>query len=152
MFASARAALRHTSPPREAPINAATLTRTATKRQGQPTFNVPCDKMAAFLNEIKTARLRKVGSGPEDGAATPGPEPSNLSKSTSALSWASGPIRPEISRRRSLANLGGAPSSAKETLITAGRKRKADEMGMDELVLSRTSSRVCLAKPRSPHL
>lgn len=118
------------------------------KRQGQPTFNVPSEKMAAFLNEIKTVRLRKVGAGPEGGGAgtvadVRSTEPSNLSKSTSSLSWASGPIRPEVSRRRSLVNLArtdSTSSSAKETLVRGGQKRKADAMGADELMMSRTSS------------
>jgi len=30
----------------------------------QPTVNVPSEKMAAFLNEMRTVRLRKVGSVP----------------------------------------------------------------------------------------
>ncbi|KAL4066823.1 hypothetical protein V8B97DRAFT_1867968 [Scleroderma yunnanense] len=145
LFAGARAALRHTSPPREAPLNPVGTKR---QRQGQPTVNVPTEKMAAFLNEIKTVRLRKVGTGTgtEGGAGVtaelPLSQSSNLSKSTSALSWASGPIRPEISRRRSLVNLGRTgTSSAKETLIKAGQKRKADAMGIDELIMSHASKR-----------
>lgn len=146
LFASARAALRHTSPPQEAPIIAGTLNRSRMKRQGQPTFNVPSEKMAAFLNEIKTVRLRKVGEGGGTGTAADvrPAEPSNLSKSTSALSWASGPIRPEVSRRQSLVNLArtdSASSSAKETLVRAGQKRKADAMGIDELVTSHVAKR-----------
>ncbi|KAI6042465.1 hypothetical protein EDC04DRAFT_956932 [Pisolithus marmoratus] len=62
LFASARAALRHTSHPVEAPINHSVLGRSGPKRQGKPTVNVPSEQMAAFLNEIKTVRLRKVGT------------------------------------------------------------------------------------------
>ncbi|KAG6334109.1 hypothetical protein ID866_4971, partial [Astraeus odoratus] len=141
LFASARAALRHTSPPAEAPINASVSGRMVTKKQRQPTVNVPTEKMAAFLNELKTVRLRKVGSGVGTGtgvsAAEETPISSNLSKSTSALTWSSGPIRPaaqELARRRSLVNLQATSSSSmKETLIRAGQKRKADAMGIDEL-------------------
>ncbi|KAG1750240.1 hypothetical protein EDB19DRAFT_1679234 [Suillus lakei] len=42
----------------------------------QPTVNVPSDKMSAFLNEMKTVRLRKVGP-------APGPVPGGLSRSVS---------------------------------------------------------------------
>ena len=60
LFTSARAALKAIVLPTEAPINPAISNRT--KRQGQPTVNVPSDKMAAFLNEIKTVKLRRVGA------------------------------------------------------------------------------------------
>ncbi|KAI6107917.1 hypothetical protein F5141DRAFT_1119359 [Pisolithus sp. B1] len=149
LFASARAALRHTSHPVEAPINHSVSGR---KRQGKPTVNVPSEQMAAFLNEIKTVRLRKVGTTPASitGIATTStrqvPESSTLSKSTSALSWASGPIRPttqELTRRRSLASLRDAAPNllAKEILLKAGQKRKADAMECDELNVSRATKR-----------
>ncbi|KAI6129906.1 hypothetical protein EV401DRAFT_1927233 [Pisolithus croceorrhizus] len=104
--------------------------------KGSPTVNVPSEQMAAFLNEIKTVRLRKVGTTPASitGIATTStrqvPESSTLSKSTSALSWASGPIRPatqELTRRR--------------ILLKAGQKRKADAMECDELNVSRATKR-----------
>ncbi|KAJ7583611.1 hypothetical protein C8J56DRAFT_954517 [Mycena floridula] len=63
-FSSARAALKHGPSPAEAPINPPVV-----RRQGQPTFGVPADKMAAFLTEMKTKRLRKVSetaAGPRD--------------------------------------------------------------------------------------
>ena len=60
-FADARAALRHTATPNEKPINPAY--DGVPKRKGQPTINVGADMMAAFLTEMKTHRLRKVGSG-----------------------------------------------------------------------------------------
>ncbi|OBZ72706.1 hypothetical protein A0H81_07511 [Grifola frondosa] len=44
----------------EAPINAGPY---ALRKAGHPTVNVPTDKMAAFLNEVKTACLRKVSDG-----------------------------------------------------------------------------------------
>ena len=37
-----------------------------TKRVGQPTIGVPADKMAEFLKEMKTVRLRKVFNAPAD--------------------------------------------------------------------------------------
>lgn len=60
LFASARAALRHAPPPVELPINP------PQRRKGQPAIGIPPDKMAAFLNEMKTVRLRKVS---ENGTA-----------------------------------------------------------------------------------
>ncbi|KZT29961.1 hypothetical protein NEOLEDRAFT_489049 [Neolentinus lepideus HHB14362 ss-1] len=59
---AARASLRHAGTPKEAPINAGPMAA-RTRRTGQPTVNVPSEKMAAFLNEMKTVRLRKVSSG-----------------------------------------------------------------------------------------
>ncbi|KAH9930140.1 uncharacterized protein B0H18DRAFT_1084017 [Fomitopsis serialis] len=69
-LASARAHLKPTTPPIEAPINAAAG---RTRRAGQPTVNVPSDKMAAFLKEMKTVRLRKVSTGESDSRAMPPP-------------------------------------------------------------------------------
>ena len=64
LFTSARAALKHTGTPAEAPINlGASGTGNKAKRQGQPTVNISGEKMAAFLNEMKTVRLRKVSTG-----------------------------------------------------------------------------------------
>lgn len=53
---SARASLKPTGPPVEAPINVMQRTR----RARQPTVNVPSDKMAAFLVEVKNAKLRRT--------------------------------------------------------------------------------------------
>lgn len=149
MFATARASLRHAMTPVEAPINNPGLNKT--KRYGQPTVNVPSEKMAVFLHEIKTAKLRRVGSGANatggDGAAGP----SGLSKSFSATSSAStGPFKlstKELLRRRSLASLrvpigsslaAPVPPSAlatpKEPEVRVGQKRKADALGMDEVM------------------
>ncbi|KAF9790390.1 hypothetical protein BJ322DRAFT_1036132 [Thelephora terrestris] len=60
-LSSARAALKHTTLPVEAPINGA-YASSRTKRTGQPTVKLGGDKMAAFLTEMKTAKLRKTGS------------------------------------------------------------------------------------------
>ena len=57
-----RANLRHAGTPVEAPINSSFTA----KRVGQPTIGVPADKMAAFLNEMKSVRLKKVSNAPAD--------------------------------------------------------------------------------------
>ncbi|KAI0663720.1 hypothetical protein C8Q70DRAFT_906152 [Cubamyces menziesii] len=59
-LASARASLKPTAPPVEAPINTA-YSGARAKKAGIPTVNVPSDKMAAFLREMKNVRLRRVG-------------------------------------------------------------------------------------------
>lgn len=61
LFASARASLRPTAVPSEAAINPA-YAAPSVKRKGQPTINIGADKMADFLKEMMTHRLRKVGS------------------------------------------------------------------------------------------
>ncbi|KAJ7914882.1 hypothetical protein B0H13DRAFT_2001497 [Mycena leptocephala] len=74
-FAAARASLKQTGAlPDEAPINPILPTR----RQGQPTIGVPPDKMAAFLAEMKTVRLRKTNTSKSV------PEPSSSWRSGSA--------------------------------------------------------------------
>ncbi|KIJ92501.1 hypothetical protein K443DRAFT_435103 [Laccaria amethystina LaAM-08-1] len=55
LFASARAALKHAPTPSEAPINPH-----PSWRKGQPCIGIAPDKVAAFLTEMKTVRLRKV--------------------------------------------------------------------------------------------
>jgi hypothetical protein len=61
-FADIRAHLRHSGTPVEAPINSSFTA----KRVGQPTIGVPADKMAAFLTEMKSVRLRRVSDAPTD--------------------------------------------------------------------------------------
>ncbi|KAH8094448.1 hypothetical protein BXZ70DRAFT_1079000 [Cristinia sonorae] len=68
---SARASLKPTGQPIEAPINALPRTR----RARQPTVNVPSDKMAAFLDEMKNAKLKKT--------ATPAPVRTMTARSNS---------------------------------------------------------------------
>lgn len=63
LFASVRAGLKHKPLPVEAPINPVVYGSHRTKRTGLPTVNVPTDRMPAFLNEMKTAKLRKVADG-----------------------------------------------------------------------------------------
>ncbi|OCB85286.1 hypothetical protein A7U60_g7591 [Sanghuangporus baumii] len=60
-FANVRASLRHAGPPVEKPINPAVYGGPAV-RKGQPTINLDADRMTAFLNELKTHRLRRVGA------------------------------------------------------------------------------------------
>jgi len=60
-LSSARAALKHTTLPVEAPINSL-YAPSRTKRTGQPTVNLGGDKMAAFLSEMKSVKLRRTGS------------------------------------------------------------------------------------------
>ncbi|KAG7089817.1 hypothetical protein E1B28_011465 [Marasmius oreades] len=68
LFASARASLKHAGTPTEAPINPAySLGVSGGRRTGKPTVGLQPDKMADFLKEMKTVRLRKVGiPGKED--------------------------------------------------------------------------------------
>ncbi|KAF9471664.1 hypothetical protein BDN70DRAFT_551191 [Pholiota conissans] len=58
LFASARASLKQAPPPVENPINPIIHAR----RAGIATVGLAPDKMAAFLNEMKTVRLRKTNS------------------------------------------------------------------------------------------
>lgn len=150
MFATARASLRHAMTPVEAPINDPRLNRT--KRQGQPTVNVPSEKMAAFLHEIKTAKLRRVGSGLNamggDGVAGPSGLSKSVAVTASSASTAAAKLSAkELLRRRSLASLrvpigsslaAQVPSSilAKSNgpEVRAGQKRKTDELGVDDLM------------------
>ncbi|KAH8117776.1 hypothetical protein DFH11DRAFT_1570632 [Phellopilus nigrolimitatus] len=71
-FMDARASLKHTATPNEKPINPAAYGG-ASKRKGQPTINVGADKMAAFLTEMKTHRLRRVGATSGSSCVTPAP-------------------------------------------------------------------------------
>ena len=149
MFATARASLRHAMTPVEAPINNPGLNRT--RRHGQPTVNVPSEKMAAFLHEIKTAKLRKVGSGANamggDGVAGPSGLSKSVSVTTSSASTGLAKLRAkELLRRRSLASLrvpigsslaAPVPLSAlatpKESEVRVSQKRKADALDVDEV-------------------
>jgi len=57
LFTAARASLKPRVTPEEKPINPPRVSR----RQGQPTIGITPDKMAAFLDEMKSVRLRKTG-------------------------------------------------------------------------------------------
>ncbi|KAI0749856.1 hypothetical protein C8Q80DRAFT_1164333 [Daedaleopsis nitida] len=120
-LASVRANLKPTAPPVEAPINGA-----RTRKTGQPTFNVPSDKMAAFLREMKSVRLRRVGGA----AGSMGPP--------SFPSSAAGDVAGEIPRSTSGSGMSEARRAAIlgdtsfDTGVAArifiGEKRKRDEL------------------------
>ena len=114
LFGSARASLRHTVLPVEAPINP--VASGPSRRQGQPTVNVPSDKMAAFLNEIKTAKLRKVGS------------VQGLSRSHSDMGKAPGGRPSGLPRRASAGGMVGFSTTSAQ-LARIGAKRKRSELG-----------------------
>jgi hypothetical protein len=64
VLATARAFLKHAPTPSEARTNLSALdVDSRTRRTGVATVNVPSDKMAAFLKEMKNVRLRKVNGG-----------------------------------------------------------------------------------------
>ncbi|KAL5503911.1 hypothetical protein ACEPAH_7982 [Sanghuangporus vaninii] len=69
-FANVRASLRHAGPPVEKPINPAVYGGPAV-RKGQPTINLDADRMTAFLNELKTHRLRRVGASRNENRSQP---------------------------------------------------------------------------------
>lgn len=134
-LASARAGLKRTEPPVEAPINSVAY-GARTKKTGQPTVNVPSDKMAAFLREMKTVRLRRVGGltgntsmgPPASTARAAGAGVSELDRST---------ISTGMSRARMAATLGersfdlGVAASLE---IGAKRKRSVVEESSGEFV------------------
>ncbi|KAI0926275.1 hypothetical protein AcW1_008487 [Taiwanofungus camphoratus] len=124
---SMRASLKHTAPPVEAPINPPGRTR----RAGQPTVNVPSDKMAAFLNEMKTVRLRKVSGGKGGAGAMPPPPLSasaslrGIARSASGGEGGAGPQRYAFGERS---------FSTVETRIGEKRKRDAENAGEREAI------------------
>ncbi|KAF7978838.1 hypothetical protein HWV62_44639 [Athelia sp. TMB] len=144
LFASARAALKQTAKPVEAPINFGGL-GARTKRQGQPTVNIDGEKMAAFLTEMKSVRLRKTGPTPHAGPRLDGWKDSAPERDIGLTrSWSAGGKPGELDwRRRSLGSVAG-PSSIlarhglssfrsleNRTETAAGEKRKRDS-GIDE--------------------
>ena len=102
--------------------------------------------MAAFLHEIKTAKLRRVRSGANEMAGNGGP--SGLSQSVIVTSASTAPrfSAKELLRRRSLASLRvpigsslAAPvplsvlATPNEPGVRVGQKRKADALGVDDV-------------------
>ncbi|KAI0366310.1 hypothetical protein BV20DRAFT_972034 [Pilatotrama ljubarskyi] len=120
-LASARASLRPAGPPVEAPINSAAYGGARTKKAGQPTVNVPSDKMAAFLREMKNVRLRRVGGTGNTSMAPPASTSGaagDLSRSTSGNG---------MSRARMAATLGERSFDlGVATRLEIGEKRKRD--------------------------
>jgi hypothetical protein len=127
-LASARASLKHLAVPFEAPINPAVFGGVAlrTKRHGQPTVNVPSDKMAAFLSEMKTVRLRKVSTGASAG-------PSGLQRrasvggvrSSHAGSHGQGSLHQSAALKKTAASSFSSLEDREEDART-GEKRKRD--------------------------
>ncbi|KAI1797456.1 hypothetical protein LXA43DRAFT_416344 [Ganoderma leucocontextum] len=119
-LASARASLKHTAPPVEAPINAVAYGGARTRKAGQPTVNVPSDKMAAFLREMKSVRLRRVG-GPTGSMGPP------LFPSSAAGDIAGEARASEVSEARRAAVLGDTSfDTGVAARIFIGEKRKRD--------------------------
>lgn len=138
LFASARAALR----PTEASITASTndLIRSAGSKVRQPTVNVPSDKMAAFLNEMRTVRLRKVGSAPGSGPrglsrsvsdrpVVDRPGPSGLSRSVSSNTAGVDGRREEMRRRQPMGVGVPVGSTAPGPAASASSSRPASAFG-----------------------
>ncbi|KAI0671948.1 hypothetical protein C8Q78DRAFT_972600 [Trametes maxima] len=124
-LASARALLKPTAPPVEAPINGAAYGGARAKKAGHPTVNVPSDKMAAFLREMKNVRLRRVGGLTGDtsmssatAAGAVGETAGDLNRSTSGTG---------MSRARMAATLGERSFDlGVATRLEIGEKRKRD--------------------------
>lgn len=134
---SARAALRKQNLPTEAPINVLTAPPSARPRRksiGQPAVNVPTEQMAEFLEEVRSAKLKKVGFtimrplvGEDTGSST-----------ASSIGYPGYPTRGrdilrEIVRRKSLPQLDSR----------AGDKRKRDDGGDTDDELSQSGEHVC---------
>jgi hypothetical protein len=108
-FVDIRAHLRHTGKPVGPPTHALPIA----KRVGKPTIGVPADKMAEFLNEMKTVRLRKVFNAPADMGRAP---PRASSADTSFV--AAGIQRP--------------PPRPADVSSNAGEKRKRDIQELED--------------------
>ncbi|KAF7789746.1 hypothetical protein EIP86_000692 [Pleurotus ostreatoroseus] len=126
---SARAALRKLDPPVEAPINSVTaLPRASMRRKSiaQPTVNVPTEKMADFLEEVRSAKLKKVSSNmaPPLMRDQPQAESSQMGRSVSGAGKGRDILR-EMVRRKSLSHMDAR----------AGDKRKRDAADNDEFAV-----------------
>jgi hypothetical protein len=129
LFSSARASLKQAPVPVENPINPL-----IGRRAGQPTVGLAADKMAAFLNEMKTVRLRKVSE--RSSGANPTLPPSEPFSVQSALRRSSSLQRSQMtiplptSIRAS--NIGTSPAlSGSETRMGEKRKRNTIEIHDD---------------------
>lgn len=120
---TARASLKHTAPPIEAPINPVVYGG-RTKRTGRPTVNVPTEKMASFLNEVKSAKLKKISNHFAPPLRPAPEEVGNVSLSSGMRR----DILRDIARRKSLATLRPEP--------TTGEKWKRGVTGDSDLVES----------------
>ncbi|KAF8636809.1 hypothetical protein AX17_003247 [Amanita inopinata Kibby_2008] len=127
LFISARAALKRAPVPVEIPINPSV----PNKRQGLPTVGVPPDKMAAFLNEMKNVRLRKVSNGNKRTTTTldVSPNTSSFQESSSLLS-----CHNTLSSKLVPSALPASHSTARNVYDSegvAGAKRKRDSYECD---------------------
>lgn len=134
MFSDVRASLKHAGTPTEKPINPTAYGSTSL-RKGQPTINLGADKMAAFLIEMKTHRLRKVG-GIQDHGPTPSSSRSQPAKRVREIGDAGN--RSEIlPRGRVHTDIGNRSESILSSLQlerTAKRKHaEAEQQTMREL-------------------
>ncbi len=127
-LASVRANLKHTAPPVEAPINAIAYGGARTRKAGQPTVNVPSDKMAAFLREMKSVRLRRVGD--PSGSMGPPLFPSSAAGDIAGEARASGAS--EARRAAVMGDTSFDTGVAARIFISGKRKRERDTE--DELV------------------
>ncbi|PIL29869.1 hypothetical protein GSI_08076 [Ganoderma sinense ZZ0214-1] len=126
-LASARANLKHTAPPVEAPINDIAYGGVRTRKAGQPTVNVPSDKMAAFLREMKSVRLRRVGG--RAGSMGPPVFPSSAAGDIAGEAGESG-----VSAARRTAVMGDTSfDTGVAARIFIGEKRKRERDADDEL-------------------
>ena len=119
LFVSARASLKQAPTPVENAINPL-----IGRRAGQPTIGLAADKMAAFLNEMKTVRLRKVSE--RSSRDNPAPPPSAHFDTQSALRRLSSLQRshPTISLLKA-SNIGNSESE-----IHMGEKRKRNTINI----------------------
>ncbi|KAI0788028.1 hypothetical protein C8Q74DRAFT_1255428 [Fomes fomentarius] len=124
-LASARAGLKPTAPPVEAPINSVAYGGARARKTGQPTFNMPSDKMAAFLREMKSVRLRKV-SGPAGSMGPPLFPPSAAGDVAGEPSRSSGSGMSEARRAAILGDMSFDTGVAARIFI--GEKRKRDAL------------------------
>ncbi|KAF8802427.1 hypothetical protein BYT27DRAFT_7235351 [Phlegmacium glaucopus] len=91
LFASARASLKQAPPPVENPINPL-----IGRRAGKPTVGLAADKMAAFLSEMKTVRLRKVSGRSSGNNPAPASLPSERFSAQAALRRSSSSQRSQL--------------------------------------------------------
>lgn len=118
---SARAALKKRGPPVEAPINPINAPRRPQNvaKIGRPSVNMPTENVAAFLTELKSAKLKKTDSSmaPPLSADRERPEFSSMAASSKGRE-----LLRTIARRKSLSELD----------VHVGAKRKRDATEPDE--------------------
>lgn len=120
-LASARASLRPTSLPEEAPINPAVY-GSRSKRTGVPTLNIPSEKMAAFLTEMKSVKLKRV-RGPKQPPRRVEADPNDSSFNLSSASIRRDILKDLVERDRAERSM----SFDSDSQTGAKRKRVEDE-------------------------